>query len=181
VGGTKSVTVDIRLLAASNDDLEKLLRKKQLRKDLYYRLNVVRINLPTLRERREDIPLLVYTFIEEFSRVNRKKVTAINPRALQALQAYDWPGNVRELKNCMESMVVLSKNPVLGMEDLPPQISPAKSPSLRLPSDLSIKRMEKELIRGALIKSSGKKQKAAELLGISRRTLYRKMEEYGLK
>lgn len=180
VGGTRSIRVDIRLLAATNTDLETLVQEHRLREDLYYRLNVVRIELPTLRERREDIPLLVHAFIVEFSRINRKQVTAITPEALQKLQAYDWPGNIRELKNCVESMVVLTKKTVLGVEDLPPQIQPARPPELPISSSLNIKTIEKELIRNALMQSSGNKRQASELLGISRRTLYRKMEEYGL-
>jgi len=181
VGGTRSIKVDIRLLAAANSDLEALVQKHRLREDLYYRLNVVRIKLPTLRERREDIPLLVHSFIVELSRINRKQVTAITPEALQKLQAYDWPGNIRELKNCVESMVVLTKKTVLGLEDLPPQIQPARLQELPISSSLNIKTIEKELIRNALIQSSGNKRLASKLLGISRRTLYRKMEEYGLK
>ena len=181
VGGTRTIKVDIRFLAASNANLEPLVQEGRLREDLYYRLNVVRIKLPTLRERREDIPLLVNTFIGEFSRANRKKVTAITPRALQMLQAYNWPGNIRELKNCVESMVVLTKKTVLGVEDLPARFQTEKPPELSALSSLNIKTMEKELVRNALAQSSGNKRQAAELLGISRRTLYRKMEEYGLK
>ncbi|MEA1927237.1 MAG: sigma-54 dependent transcriptional regulator [Candidatus Auribacterota bacterium] len=182
VGGTRSIRVDVRLLAASNADLEALVEEKRLREDLYYRLNVVRIILPLLRERREDIPLLVHAFINEFSRMNRKEVTGIAPPALHALQLYDWPGNVRELRNCIESMVVLAKKPMLEESDIPPPIRIPASPNLVLPGEesLNIKTMEKELIRGALERASGNKKRAAELLGISRRTLYRKLEEYGL-
>ncbi|MDP8237075.1 MAG: sigma-54 dependent transcriptional regulator [Candidatus Erginobacter occultus] len=180
VGGTESIPVDVRLLAASNANLEKLVRQGRLREDLYFRLNVLRLQLPPLRERPEDIPILVHEFINEFSRENRKEITSITPAALRALQKYPWPGNVRELKNCLEAMVVLAKNPVLGLEDLPPGIEVAQTEPLPEPSELNLKKREKEAIAAALRRTSGNKRRAAELLGISRRTLYRKLEEYGL-
>ena len=183
VGGNKPIQVDVRLLAASNSDLQALVREGEMREDLYFRLNVVRVELPPLMNRRDDIPLLVHTFIKEFSRVNRKDITGIAPEALRILQTYDWPGNVRELRNCIESMVVLSKNSILGEDDIPIEIRRRQTdiPVLSEPDSFSVKTMEKELIRGAIAKASGNKKNAAELLGISRRTLYRKMEEYGLK
>ncbi|MFH1037041.1 MAG: sigma-54 dependent transcriptional regulator [PVC group bacterium] len=180
-GGTATIAVDIRLLAASNVNPEELVRERRLREDLYYRLNVVRIDLPPLRERREDIPLLVHDFISEFNQTNRQEVSSITPRALQVLQAYHWPGNVRELKNCMESMMALTKKSVLGVDDIPSPIKSERPAKLPPGADLQIKTAEKELIRSALDRAGGNKQKAAGLLGISRRTLYRKMEEYGLK
>ncbi len=180
VGGTESIPVDIRLLAASNADLEKLVREGRMREDLYFRLNVVRLNLPPLRARPEDIPPLVHEFIEEFSRANRKKITSITPAALRALQEYRWPGNVRELKNCLESMIVLTKNPVLDLEDLPARIRPEQPGEAEAPAELNLKKMEKSAIAAALRQASGNKSRAAELLGVSRRTLYRKLEEYGL-
>ncbi len=183
VGGNKPIQVDVRLLAASNSDLQALVREGEMREDLYFRLNVVRVELPPLMNRRDDIPLLVHTFIKEFSRVNRTDITGIAPEALRILQTYDWPGNVRELRNCIESMVVLSKNSILGEDDIPIEIRRRQTdiPVLSEPDSFSVKTMEKELIRGAIAKASGNKKNAAELLGISRRTLYRKMEEYGLK
>ncbi len=180
VGGTTPIAVNIRLLAASNVRPEELVRGHRLREDLFYRLNVVRIELPPLRARREDIPLLIHDFISEFNQSNQKQVSSITPRALQVLQSYDWPGNVRELKNCLESMMVLTKKNILGVDDIPAPIKPAR-PITAPPSDnLNIKIMEKELIRNALDRAGGNKQKTALILGISRRTLYRKMEEYGL-
>jgi two-component system response regulator HydG len=125
----------------------------------------------------------VHAFINEFSQVDRKKVTGITPEALGILQYYDWPGNVRELRNCIESMVVLAKKPILNEDDIPAEIRRLQTdiPVFSLPDSLNIKTMEKELIRGAIAQASGNKKRAAEQLGISRRTLYRKMEEYGLK
>jgi len=183
VGGNRPIQVDVRLLAASNSDLQVLVREGEIREDLFFRLNVVRIELPPLMDRREDIPLLVHTFINEFNRINRKDITGITPEALRILQTYDWPGNVRELRNCIESMVVLSKDSILTEDDIPIEIRRRQTdiPVSPEPDSFSVKTMEKELIRGAIAKSSGNKKRAAELLGISRRTLYRKMEEYGLK
>lgn len=183
VGGNRSIKVDVRLLAASNSDLQVMVKEHRMREDLYFRLNVVKIELPPLRDRREDIPLLVHAFINEFSQVDRKKVTGITPEALGILQYYDWPGNVRELRNCIESMVVLAKKPILGEDDIPAEIRRLQTdiPVFSSPDSLNIKTMEKELIRGAIAQESGNKKRAAEQLGISRRTLYRKMEEYGLK
>jgi len=183
VGGNRSIQVDVRLLAASNSDLQVMVKEHRMREDLYFRLNVVKIELPPLRDRREDIPLLVHAFINEFSQVDRKKVTGITPEALGILQYYDWPGNVRELRNCIESMVVLAKKPILNEDDIPAEIRRLQTdiPVFSSPDSLNIKTMEKELIRGAIAQESGNKKRAAEQLGISRRTLYRKMEEYGLK
>ncbi len=180
VGGTESVPVDIRLLAASNADLEELVREGRMREDLYFRLNVVRLKLPPLRERPEDIPLLVREFIDELSRANRKKNTSITPAALRALQGYSWPGNVRELKNCLESMIVLAKDPVLDLDNLPSQIRPAPAAPAPIEGGVNLRKLEKAAIAAALARTGGNKKRAAELLGISRRTLYRKLEEYGL-
>ena len=182
VGGNRLIQVDVRLLAASNSDLQVMVKEHLMREDLYFRLNVVKIELPPLRDRREDIPLLVHAFINEFSQVDRKKVTGITPEALGILQYYDWPGNVRELRNCIESMVVLAKKPILDEDDIPAEIRRLQTdiPVFSSPDSLNIKTMEKELIRAAIAQASGNKKRAAEQLGISRRTLYRKMEEYGL-
>ncbi len=180
VGGTESIPIDVRLLAASNADLEKLVREGRMREDLYFRLNVLRLDLPPLRKRREDITILVHEFMREFSRENRKEISAITPAALRALQEYRWPGNVRELKNSLESMVVLTKNTVLDLEDLPSQIVIKSSDQAPSPIELNLKKREKEAIESALKQTADNKLQAAELLGISRRTLYRKLKEYGL-
>lgn len=180
VGGTKSIRVDIRLLAATNADLEKLMEEGRFREDLYYRLNVIRIHLPPLRKRKEDIPLLVRRFIRQFSRENKKEEVSIAPRVMYLLQSYDWPGNVRELKNCLESMVVLAKKSVLDVEDLPPQIHQRRPVHLPEPASLNLKLAGKELIQRALSATGNNKTKAAKLLGISRRTLYRKLSESGI-
>lgn len=180
VGGTESIPVDIRLLAASNADLEELVREGRMREDLYFRLNVVRLKLPPLRERPEDIPLLVREFIDELSRNNRKEIASITPEALRALQGYRWPGNVRELKNCLESMIVLAKGPVLDLEDLPPQIRPVPAGPPAVRGEVNLRKLEKAAVAAALARADGNKKRASELLGVSRRTLYRKLKEYGL-
>ncbi len=181
VGGGRPIRVDVRVLAATNSDLEARIAEGSFREDFYYRLNVVRIHIPPLRDRREDIPLLTSYFIREFSEANGKEVSAITPRAIHLLQSYDWPGNVRELKNCVESMVVLTKSSALDIDDLPPQIrdAPSEAPVSR-PSTLNLKSAEKDIIVQALRASGGNKSRAAERLGISRRTLYRKLDEYGI-
>jgi len=182
VGGTESIPVDVRLLAASNADLEELVGQGRMREDLYFRLNVVRLKLPPLRERPEDIPLLVREFIEELSRANhQREITSITPAALRALQGYSWPGNVRELKNCLESMIVLAKDPILDLDDLPPRIRPVPAGPPPIEGEVNLKKLEKAAINAALAQTGGNKKRAAELLGVSRRTLYRKLEEYGLE
>ena len=180
VGGTRSIRVDIRLLAATNADLLPLMKEGRFREDLYYRLNVVRINLPPLRERREDIPALVRRFLGESGRENGKEGISIAPAALHLLRAHDWPGNVRELKNCVESMVVLARKPVLDEEDLPPAIRGQKPAPIGEANPLNLKTAGKELVQKALARAGKNKTAAARLLGISRRTLYRKLGEFSI-
>ena len=182
VGGTKPIKVDVRVLAATNCDLEKRVREGSFREDFYYRLNVVRIHLPPLRERQEDIPLLIDYFIRESNRDNNKEISSVSSRAMHLLQAYDWPGNVRELKNCVESMVVLAKTAELDVDDLPPQLKRSEADSaISMPQTLNLQDQERDLILKALLRAGDNKSRAAGLLGISRRTLYRKIEEYGIK
>ncbi len=181
VGGTKPIKVDIRLLAATNTDLKKLVGQNRFREDLFYRLNVVRLDISPLRDRREDIPLLARYFIDEFDRENQKGVNSISPRAIHLLQSYDWPGNVRELKNSIESMVVLAKGKTLGVEDLPPNIRAVEPAHLPISPTFNLKVMGKDMIRKALRETKNNKKKTAELLGMSRRTLYRKLKEYGIQ
>lgn len=181
VGGTRPIQVDIRLLAATNADLEELTERGSFREDLYYRLNVIRIHIPPLRERKEDIPLLARRFIRQFGEENGRPGVSIAPPALRLLRNYDWPGNVRELKNTIESMVVLAKSDLLEAGDLPARLR-GKTPAAAgtAPRGLNLKQAEKELIREALERSGANKSRAARLLGLSRRTLYRKLHEYGL-
>ncbi len=182
VGGEETIEVDVRLIAATNRDLKDAISKGQFREDLYYRLNVVNIHLPPLRERKEDIPLLAASFLKEFSQENGKSIDGIDPKARLALYNYSWPGNVRQLRNSIESAVVLCKGTMITLEDLPPNIrgDSGSDDYLRLPVGTSLAEVEKEVIRTTLGRVGGNKSRTAEILGIGRKTLHRKIEEYGL-
>ena len=181
VGGEETIEVDVRLIAATNRDLKEAIAKGVFREDLYYRLNVVNIHVPPLRERKEDIPLLVAAFLKEFSQENGKLIDGIDPKARLALYNYSWPGNVRQLRNSIESAVVLSKTATITLEDLPPNIrGETGGDSLRLPLGTRLAEVEKEVIRSTLAREGGNKSRTAEILGIGRKTLHRKIEEYGL-
>lgn len=182
VGSNEAVPVDVRLLAATNADLRRLVREKKFREDLFFRLNVVTVHMPALRERKGDIPLLVDTFVKEFTQRYRKEVTGLSAEAVSSLARYDWPGNVRELRNCIESMVVVTRDKVLGEDDLPPHILPGRL-ALPAPANLvgmSLEQAERELIRSTLAECNGNRKEAAKRLGIGERTLYRKIHQYQL-
>ncbi|MFW6303087.1 MAG: sigma-54-dependent transcriptional regulator [Candidatus Sumerlaeota bacterium] len=182
VGGTQTISVDVRVIAATNQDIEKAVEEGRFREDLYYRLNVVKIEVPPLRERRDDIPLLVDTFLEEICEQNDKPKMPIAPKALDALSNYGWPGNVRQLRNVIEGMVVLSTGKELSLKNLPEEIRSAEAPkkSLQLSVGASLEDMERELIRATLDETEGNRAAAARILGVGRKTLYRKLEQYGL-
>jgi two-component system response regulator HydG len=183
VGSNEPIKVDVRLISATNKNLEELIRQGKFREDLYYRLKVVTIHLRPLRERPQDIPLLVDHFITEFSRIYRRPVTGITTEALNILRSYSWPGNVRELKHAMENMVVVARSPVLGVESLPPNIHRSeRQPAVDVPAlvGMPLRDVERELIRGTLQQVSGNRQEAAKILGIGERTLYRKLRKYQL-
>lgn len=184
VGSNESVEVDVRLIAATNQELEKLIKEGKFREDLYFRLNVVSVKLPPLRERLEDIPLLIDAFLREFSQAHNKKVSHISSEARKILLKYSWPGNVRELKNCIESMVVVSTQETIGVEDIPDHIlqrggSEHSTPCLV--AGITIDEAERELIKSTLATVGGNREEAAKMLGIGERTLYRKLDRYGLK
>ncbi len=183
VGSNEPIRVDVRLLAATNQDLEKLVEEKAFREDLYFRLNVVSVHLPPLRERREDIPLIADATIRQLNEEYGKEIEGISAEALEILTGYSWPGNVRELKNAVESMHIVSRGPVLQVEDIPAKIRAAGRPAAGLPrlSGVSIQEMERELIRNTLRDVGGNRERAASLLGISERTLYRKIKAYELE
>lgn len=182
VGGEETIETDIRIIASTNRNLMEDISTGKFREDLYYRLNVINIHIPPLRERNEDIPLLVTAFLEEFSRENEKNIEGIETKARLALYNYSWPGNVRELRNCIESAVVMSKNVILSLEDLPPHIGQTSGgQSLNLSPGISLAEGEKEIIRSALNMNKGNKSKTAEVLGIGRKTLHRKIQEYSLE
>ncbi len=183
LGSNKSKEVDVRLVAATNADLEEKVEKGEFRRDLYYRIKVVELVLPPLREKVEDIPLLVDHFIRRFAEAHGRNVQGIEKEALHRLMSYSWPGNVRELKNCVETMVVTSKGPLLGVEDLPPWVQGEEGERrdpFRDLGEMTLAQVEKEMIRAALARHGGNRARAAASLGIGERTLYRKIKEYGL-
>jgi len=184
VGSNESIEIDVRLIAATNQDLEKLIKEGKFREDLYFRLNVVSIKLPPLRERFEDIPLFIDAFLREFLKIHNKKVSILSPEARKILYKYPWPGNVRELKNCIESMVVVSMKDTIDIEDIPDHIlqrSSETSTVPRLVAGITIEEAERELIKSTLANVDGNREEAAKMLGIGERTLYRKLDLYGLK
>ena len=183
VGGAKTLQVDVRLVAATNKDLKKLVSEGKFRDDLFYRLSVVTIDLPPLRERRDDIPLLVKAFLDEFGRENSKQVRELTPEALNVLLAYDWPGNVRELRNAIEQMVVLARAERLTVRDMPAVIrgSADLTKINVVRAGMTVEEAERQLIVQALKETNGNRTKAAQKIGISRRTLHRKLKEFGLE
>ncbi len=186
VGAKESKRVDVRVIAATNRDVKKALAEGAFREDLYYRLNVFHIELPPLRERREDIPLLANYFREKYARELRKPVLRFSDSAQLHLMRYDYPGNVRELENAIERAVTLAEGSEITPADLPPAIRESRVPLLeRGPAfpyseSLTLAQLEAEHIRRVLLHAAGNTTKAAKSLGISRSTLWRKMREYGL-
>ncbi|WP_211436266.1 sigma-54 interaction domain-containing protein [Candidatus Kuenenia stuttgartensis] len=184
IGSNESIEVDVRLIAATNQELGNLIKEGKFREDLYFRLNVIRIKLPPLRERLEDIPLLLDAFIREFSRLYSKEILQITPEARKILLRYQWPGNIRELKNCIESMVVITTKKYLDVEDLPDHIekkSDEMPVSHGLMAGMTMEDAEIELIKCTLASVGGNREEAARMLGIGERTLYRKLDLYRLK
>jgi DNA-binding NtrC family response regulator len=189
VGGVKSIKVDIRIIAATHRDLEKAVKQGTFREDLYYRLNVIPLVLPPLRERKSDIPLLVHYFIEKFNIEKKQGIEGISPEALQCFMAYHWPGNVRELENIVERLVILKGEGMIEQEDVPEKIVGSEwsegSPSLTIPDggmsfNTAVSEFEKELILRALNKTNWVKNRAAKLLQLKRTTLVEKMKKIKL-
>ncbi len=186
VGDTRTVKVDVRIIAATNQDLGALIAQGRFRQDLYYRLNIISIEIPPLRDRLDDIPLLVEDFVKKHSSHTKKKVEKASDEAISLLMSYGWPGNVRELENVIERAVILSKNSHILAEDLPEFLQKlVKKPAgagdngaLRLKD--ALKMPEKDLLLKALETSEWNKKEAARVLGINRTTLYKKMHKYGL-
>ncbi len=183
VGGTKPLRVDVRLICATNKNLEEEVQQDRFREDLYYRINVIKIDVPPLRDRKQDIPPLVNHFVAHYARINNKEVGHIDDDAMKILIGYEWPGNVRELKNVIERMVVLASDKTIGAENVPLDIRDRylvhpRASDFGTQKSYQLRDMEKELIQKKLRELRGNKSKAAKELGISRRTLYRKIEEY---
>jgi len=192
VGATHRIPIKARIVAATNRDLAAMVEKGSFRKDLFYRLNVVNLRLPSLRDRREDIPLLAAHFLDRISREHGRKFT-LSDEALRTMMRYDWPGNVRELENSVERACALSSGPVLRLGDLPTQlqnqglearrVAAAPGETSEAPGTPQLKTLadlEKEAILGAIRTLNGDKLQAAKMLGIGKTTLYRKLKEYGI-
>jgi two-component system response regulator HydG len=184
VGGEEVIKVDVRVIAATNKDLLQEIEGERFRDDLYYRLNVVTLHIPPLRERREDIPLLTQHFLKAFSEKNRKQIKGFTPQAMDRLLKYDWPGNTRELMNAVERAVVLAQSEYLDEEELPlilRDISLEGEIPLKdvIPADLPLDEVEKASILKTLELAGGNKSEAARRLGITRRTLHKKLKKYG--
>ncbi|MCC6573281.1 MAG: sigma-54-dependent Fis family transcriptional regulator [Planctomycetes bacterium] len=193
VGANTPRKVDVRLISATNKNLEEEVRAGRFREDLFYRLKVVQIHIPALRERPGDIPLLAQTFLNELAKQHGKNSTGFDHAAMNALVAHTWPGNVRELRNVVEEMVVLSQGALITAEDLPPalrkNIPLQERPSMAGPVDgaatsnfvgMTMEQIEKEVIRTTLAQNEGNRERTAKMLNIGERTLYRKIKEYGL-
>jgi DNA-binding NtrC family response regulator len=185
VGGEETLEVDARIIAATNKNLHDEIAAGKFREDLYYRLNVVEIHVPPLRERKDDIPLLITSFLAEFTRENGKNISGIDEKARAALYAFDWPGNIRQLRNCIESAVVMCEGTVIKLEDLPPGIAQgahtqAKTApdAITIPASSTMAQAEKIIIQETLAHNGGNKSKTADVLGIGRKTLHRKLDEW---
>ena len=178
LGGTQTIRTDCRVIASSNKPLIELVRQGKFREDLFYRLNVITITLPPLRERPEDIPLLAHHFLQRFAKRNKKDVRAISREAMELLQEYSWPGNVRELENTIEHAVVLCRGDTIKVEDLPELVSAEEKTRQFLTIELGtpLEQIEQEVIHQTLKMTKGNKRLAAQLLGIATRTIYRKLE-----
>ena len=178
VGGEKSIEVDVRVVAATNRNLEEEVKAGRFREDLFYRLNVVRIEMPSLRERMDDIPLLMHAFLREFNIENKKNIKGFDKASKAAMIKYNWPGNIRELKNAVESAVVMCTGDEIKMEDLPRALrSQGEEKVITIPIGITMDEAEKIIIQENLAANKGNKSRTADILGIGRKTLHRKLEE----
>jgi two-component system response regulator HydG len=183
IGSNEVIKTDVRVIAASNIDLEEAVREGKFRRDLFYRLNVYPITLPPLVERREDIPLLAIHFLEHFKQRSNKNITGITEKALARLRRYDWPGNVRELENAIERAVIIAQGRLITVDDLPDAVRGAESETdarktVEVEVGTALDEIEKRVILETLAYTRGDKSRAAQILGIGRKTLYRKLQQY---
>ena len=184
VGGSGEIPIDVRIIAASNRDLAQAVRDRRFREDLYYRLNVLSITLPPLRERTEDIPLLVNSFVQHFAESSRKKVIGADEACMASLMAHPWPGNIRQLRNVIERAVIYARSPFIAMADLPPDFQHVAAPGagpeqFQVQLGLSAEEVERELVLRTLDYAGGNKTMAAKMLKFSPKTLYNKLARYG--
>lgn len=180
VGGTRKISVDLNVIAATNANLEQWVQAGKFRQDLYYRLKVVTIEVPPLRQRREAIPILAERFLSDVAKRTGLPAKRLTPEAMQQLSRYNWPGNIRELRNCMESLALMVPKPVLDVDDLPPSIRGAASTEIRLQVGMRMEDVEREVIRRNL-ESYATIKDAARALGIGLRTMHEKIRKYGLR
>jgi two-component system response regulator HydG len=184
VGGNEVIKSDVRVIAATNVDLEEAVREGKFRLDLFYRLNVYPIKLPPLRERREDIPLLALQFLEAFKKRSNKNITGITQESLSRLRRYDWPGNVRELENAIERAVIIAQGQMITVDDLPDSVRASvveeddSRKAVKIEIGVKMEEVERRMIRETLAFTKGDKTRAAQILGIGRKTLYRKLQQY---
>jgi DNA-binding NtrC family response regulator len=184
VGGNEEIAFDVRVVTATNRDLDAEVEEKRFREDLYYRINVVRVDAPALRDRGGDVLLLAQHFVERFATRSHREVRGVHAAAAEKLMAYDWPGNVRELENCIERAVALLRFDEVTVDDLPDKIRQYRADRLVFATDdltevLTLDELERRYIRRVLALVSGNKSRAADLLGLDRRTLYRRLDRYG--
>jgi two-component system response regulator HydG len=184
VGSTDAVPVDARVIAATNRDLDEEIRSGNFRSDLYYRLNVIALHMPPLRQRRDDIPLLAEHFLRRIAGVRSEDPKELTPGALEVLTEYAWPGNVRELENAIERAIILTPGREIGVNALPERVSERRSEPLvspRTPPNPTLEAVERAYIMWVLDSEGGNKSRAAEVLGIDPSTLYRKLSRYGVE
>jgi DNA-binding NtrC family response regulator len=188
IGGQREQSVDVRVIAATNVDPPEAVREGKLREDLYYRLNVFAISLPPLRQRKDDLPLLIQAFISEFNTHNHRSISGVSPRVMDIFERYDWPGNVRELRNVIERATIVAQGPILDVEDLPPlahigqpAAAASAAPSAGLSPGTTVEEAERRLIELTLEHTGGNKTKAADMLGISLKTLHNKLNRLHLR
>ena len=184
VGGETTLKIDTRVITATNKNLENEIKEGRFREDLYYRLNVVRIEIPPLRDRHEDIPLLAEFFLKQYVEKNRKLIKGFTPRATDVLMRYNWPGNVRELENLVERAVIMTRGDMITQDDFPSIMTGKDTPvgvkNVGVSSGSTLKEAEKEIILRTLDETGGNRTHTAKILGISRRTLQLKLKEYGI-
>ena len=179
VGAENTISIDVRVVAATNKNLEEEVKAGRFREDLYYRLNVVRIEMPSLKDRKDDIPLLMHSFLREFNLENQKNIKGFDNHSKSAMLKYSWPGNIRELRNCVESAVVMCTGDEITIQDLPSSIrASSEEKVISIPLGIPMDEAEKIIIQENLAANNGNKSKTADVLGIGRKTLHRKLEEW---
>lgn len=182
VGGEQTIAVDVRIVAATNRNLENEIKEGKFREDLFYRLNVIHIHVPPLRERKSDLPLLMASFLSRFNEENGKSIKGFDNKSKAAMNSYDWPGNIRELRNCVESAVVMCSGDEITIDDLPVNIASSSSENaISVPFGISLNDAERIVIEQNLAAQKNNKTKTAEILGIGRKTLQRKLAEWGIE